>query len=89
MLCRDGFVPQHPVAHEPIGQVGILAVQPDYDQPPDRRFRRPPASQRAPEQAKGPQQHREQRDDDRRKEDEERGQYREAGARADVGFRRR
>ena len=80
---------QAPLSHEPIGELGVLAVQADDDQPTDPRLgiARPP--DKPPRHAEGPEDQRRQRQYPGGEECKERSQEDEAGARAHVGQGRR
>jgi hypothetical protein len=77
-------VGQQAVLHEAVGELRILSVEPDDDQPLDCGARRPPAGDRTEQGAERPGQNRRDRDQNRREDDEERRENREAGAGPDV-----
>ena len=77
-------VGQVPVRHEPIGERGVLAIEPDDDEPSDAGTRRSASAQPPPQHPERPEEQRGQRRNERREEHEERREQREAGAGTDV-----
>jgi len=81
-------VGQLALLHEPIGELGVLPIEPDDDQPLDERFAGPlpPPSYQLPQHAERPSQKRQDGDDDGREDHEERGDDGDPGARANIGL---